>query len=245
MPFQPEASLTLLCRGVVQGVGFRPWVHQLAVGLELRGFAGNVPGGVRLWLCGRRAALEQFLERLPRELPAPARLEPLEPLWGPPPAGAPPEGVAIRHTPARPLGEGLFAPSLPADRAPCAACLAEQLDPRSRRHRDPFISCSRCGPRYSIATAEPYARAHTTLAGFALCAHCLREFHDPADRRFHAETISCPRCGPRLAFWLSPPRPDPQPQPLPGDPIEAAASLLLSGGILALQGVGGFQLLVD
>ncbi|MFY8148760.1 MAG: carbamoyltransferase HypF [Prochlorococcaceae cyanobacterium] len=242
MAFQPEAGLTLHCRGVVQGVGFRPWVHHLAAALALRGSAENLDGAVRLALCGRRADLERFLERLPRELPAPARLESLEARWEPPPAVVPSlPGVRIRHAAPRPLGEALFAVSLPADRAPCPACLAELADPANRRHRYPFISCSRCGPRFSIATAEPYARAHTTLAALPPCPACQREFSDPADRRFHAETISCPACGPRLRFQ----GPVGMPEVAAADPIEAASVLLAGGGILALQGVGGFQLLVD
>ncbi|MFN5193449.1 MAG: acylphosphatase, partial [Cyanobacteriota bacterium] len=189
--------LELLCRGVVQGVGFRPRVWQLATELELAGRLANVAGGVALDLQGQRAALQTFLERLPRELPAAARLEALEPRWHAPRRPAP-VGLRISADPPRPLGIGLIAPALAADRAPCPACRAELLDPTNRRHGDPFISCSACGPRYSIATAEPFARAHTTLAAFRLCPACRAEFEAPADRRVHAETIGGPACGPRL-----------------------------------------------
>jgi hydrogenase maturation protein HypF len=238
----PEARLRLLCRGVVQGVGFRPLVHRLARELELVGEVENIVGAVRLELQGERRALELLVRRLPEALQPPGALEPLEPEWLPPLVPAP-AGLRIAAAAARPLGSGLFAPSLAADLAPCLACRAELADPANRRHRYPFISCSRCGPRYSIATAEPYARAHTTLAAFPLCPVCQREFDDPTDRRFHAETIGCPACGPRLQL-LAPDR-----EPLAGtgaaDPLQAAAALLQRGGILALQGVGGFQLLVD
>ena len=237
-----EARLRLHCRGVVQGVGFRPLVHRLASELALVGEVENIVGAVRLELQGERRALELLVRRLPEALQPPGALEPLEPEWLPPLVPAP-RGLRIAAAAARPLGPGLIAPSLAADLAPCPACLAELADPTSRRHRYPFISCSRCGPRYAIATAEPYARAHTTLAGFPLCAACQAEFEDPADRRFHAETIGCPACGPRLQL-LAPDR-----EPLAGtgaaDPLREAAALLRRGCILALQGVGGFQLLVD
>ena len=236
-----QARLRLHCRGVVQGVGFRPLVHRLASELQLVGEVENVSGAVRLELQGERRALELLVRRLPEALQPPGALEPLQPEWLPPLVPAP-HGLRIAAARPQPLGEGLIAPCLAADLAPCPACLAELHDPANRRYRYPFISCSHCGPRYSIATAEPYARAHTTLAGFPLCAACQREFDDPANRRFHAETIGCPACGPRLR-WQGP-------EPSPGEaaaaaPLDQALALLAAGGILALQGVGGFQLLVD
>lgn len=245
-----QARLEIRCRGVVQGVGFRPRVWQLARELELSGALLNVAGAVVLDLQGERAQLECFLARLPGALPAAARLEALEPRWCAP-HQPPPLGLRIAAEPPRPLGAGLIAPALVADRAPCPACRSELLDPANRRHGYPFISCSVCGPRYSIATAEPFARAHTTLAAFPLCRACRAEFEDPADRRFHAETIGCPACGPRLRLL------DPAGVPLagaggtaagpepPAAALAAAVALLRAGGILALQGVGGFQLLVN
>jgi hydrogenase maturation protein HypF len=241
--------LRLDCRGVVQGVGFRPCVHRLARRLGLAGTVENVPGGVRVELQGPADAVEQFLAALPAALPPAARLDPLLPRWLEPlPAAAlsPEGGVRIRAAARRPLGIGLVAPALAADRAPCPACLAELEDPGARRHGYPFLSCATCGPRYSIATAEPYCRAHTALAAFPLCDDCRREFEDPGDRRFHAETIACPACGPRLEWRQADGRdPDAPRQPQPGELIDRAAALLAAGGILALQGVGGFQLLVD
>ena len=231
--------LRLRCRGVVQGVGFRPAVHRLASRLGLSGSVANVAGAVRIELEGEIPRLEKFVSALPGALPAAARLDALETTWLPASPASHPNGVRIVSEPPRPLGVGLVAAALAADRAPCPACLAELEDPADRRFGYPFISCSVCGPRYSIATAEPYARAHTTLAAFPLCPACRREFEDPADRRFHAETIACPACGPRLALL------DGRGRPAAGDPLVAACGLLRSGGILALQGVGGFQLLVD
>ena len=194
-----QARLRLHCRGVVQGVGFRPLVHRLASELQLVGEVENVAGAVRLELQGERRSLELLVRRLPQELQSPGDLEPLAPEWLSPLVPAP-LGLRIAAALPQPLGEGLIAPCLAADLAPCPACLAELHDPANRRYRYPFISCSQCGPRYSIASAEPYARAHTSLAGFPLCAQCQREFDDPTDRRFHAETIGCPTCGPQLQW---------------------------------------------
>ena len=246
-----RVQLQLECRGVVQGVGFRPLVHRLAQDLQLCGEVENGPGAVRLRLEGDRRSLEVFLQRLPRQLPPRARLDPLDPVWsaaGPPMEGPLQAGVRILAGQAGPLGIDLVASTLVADRAPCSACLAELADPTDRRFGYPFISCCDCGPRFSIATAEPWSRAHTTLAPFALCLACRREFEDPSDRRFHAETIACPVCGPRLALL------DGSGAPLaglaagggtsPSALIQACCDLLAGGKVLALQGVGGFQLLV-
>ncbi|AFY30472.1 carbamoyltransferase HypF [Cyanobium gracile] len=251
-PLAGRAQLHLECRGVVQGVGFRPLVHHLASDLDLRGEVENGPGAVCLRLEGDRRSLEMFLRRLPQQLPPGARLEPLAPVWSAaagPAAGPLRAGVRILAGQARPLSIDLIASSLVADRAPCRACLAELADPADRRFGYPFISCCDCGPRFSIATAEPWARAQTTLAPFALCPACHREFEEPTDRRFHAETIACPACGPRLAFL------DASGVPLAGyttgdgaSPralIRVCCDLLAAGKVLALQGVGGFQLLVD
>ena len=274
--------LRLDCQGVVQGVGFRPAVARLAASLGLSGSAVNVAGAVRLELWGEHQALLSFVERLPRELPDGAQLDPLQPFWslgegsapvgsapmgsapqGSAPLGSAPLGLELGCASARPLHGSPVATALVADRAPCAACLAELNDPADRRYRYPFISCCRCGPRYSIATHEPFSRAGTTLAGFPLCAACEGEFLDPANRRFHAETIGCWQCGPRLRLLradgtpLAPGSPasaptDPTDPTDPSDaskaanasdPLNAAVALLRQGAILALQGVGGFQLL--
>lgn len=267
-----SSRLRLRCHGIVQGVGFRPFVHRLALELGLSGQAQNEVGTVVLELQGSRPALERLLERLPRELPLPGRLEPLQPHWLAPEAGTLAgatgdpggiqSGILISASPPEPLGIGLVAPALSADLAPCAACLAELADPANRRFGYALISCCACGPRYSIATAQPFARAHTSLAAFPPCAACLREFYDPGNRRFHAETIGCPDCGPQLAWWEPPGQGGSEPDagggqgrvagkapttqaPSTDALIERACVLLAGGGILALQGVGGFQLLVD
>ena len=238
---EPDARLLLDCRGVVQGVGARPALRHLADRLRLRGQLRNRAGLLQLDLCGPTSVLERFLAEVPEALPAAARLERLEARWLEAPDPPWPEGLVIAADHAQPLGEALRAPGLSPDRAPCPPCLAELADPTSRRHRYPFISCCACGPRFSLATALPFRRAHTTFAAFPPCPACAAEFSDPADRRFHAETISCPACGPSLrlrdAAGLS---------LAEGErALQAACDLLRDGLILALQGVGGFQLLVD
>ena len=260
-------KLELTCQGVVQGLGVRPALYRLARELGLGGSLTNRREDLQLELWGSRAALEHFRQRMEGVLPEGVRLDPGEPRWS---EEAAPQGddgagngaahgdassaLAIRADddpcPPRSLLVGLTARGLAADRAPCQACRADLLDPSNRRWGDPFLSCCACGPRYTIATALPWQRAHTTLAPFPPCPACRAEFRDPANRRFHSETISCPRCGPRLTLldargqplWSAPARPAPA---RASAGIAAAAALLERGGILALQGVGGFQLLVD
>ena len=235
------ARLQVACRGVVQGLGARPALQRLATQLQLRGYLSNTLGAVQIDLAGPRQALEAFVQALPAALPGGRPWELVGLRWLEAPECPWPEGVELASDGVVPLGRSLFAPGLSADRAPCFRCLAELADRASRRHRYPFISCCDCGPRFSLATALPFCRAHTTLASFPPCAACAREFSTPGDRRFHAETISCPLCGPRLSL-------------LDGGGLEragaesalaGAAELLRAGQILALQGVGGFQLLVD
>ncbi|MFM7265103.1 MAG: Sua5/YciO/YrdC/YwlC family protein, partial [Cyanobium sp.] len=241
-PAAPQARLELRGYGMVQGVGLRPRLWQLARELALTGSLANGAGCVVLDLQGERASLERFLERLEGALPAAARLERWQGRWLPARRPAP-RGLRIRAARPAALGVALVAPSLVPDRAPCADCRRELLDPADRRHRYPFVSCSVCGPRYSIATAEPFARGRTSLARFRLCAACRREFTDPADRRFHAETISCPACGPRLRLLDAQGGPWGQAAAAGSEPLKAALALLREGAILAIQGVGGFQLL--
>lgn len=224
--------LRIRVQGAVQGVGFRPAVYRLACGLGLAGRVRNDPQGVEIDVEGAADAAEALLAAL-RALPAPVRIDRLqvERLM---PAGT--TGFAIAASVAGPGG----ALPLP-DLAPCADCLAELRDPADRRHRYPFTSCTACGPRYSIVAAMPYDRARTAMADFAPCPACAAEYADPASRRFHHQANACPACGPRLALY------DRQGRPLAAgdDALEGAVELLRGGGILALKGLGGFQLLVD
>ncbi|UCE32346.1 MAG: carbamoyltransferase HypF, partial [Burkholderiales bacterium] len=177
-------------RGIVQGVGFRPFVHRLATEAGLRGLVRNDAEGVTIEVEGSEAAIDAFVEALPRQAPPRARVEHVraEPMA---PSGA--LGFAIVAS-----RDGELATAIGPDTAVCPDCLAELFEPRDRRWRYPFINCTHCGPRFTIARDLPYDRALTTMAAFALCADCARERADPADRRFHAEPNACPVCGPRL-----------------------------------------------
>lgn len=227
------ARARLAVRGLVQGVGFRPFVHRLAGSLDLAGWVRNDPSGAQIEVEGRRAAIGEFLARLTAEPPSACRILHLETVWLAPRG---PSGFQILPSATDGASGALILPDL----AMCADCQRELHDPADRRHRYPFINCTQCGPRYSILRALPYDRARTTMRGFALCPDCRRDYEDPANRRFHAEPIACPRCGPQLALW------DPQGKTLDqGDAaLRSAVEALREGRIVALKGLGGFQLLV-
>ena len=219
--------------GIVQGVGFRPFVYTLATGLGLSGFVGNDVDGVFVEVEGPSAAVTEFLRQLERDPPPLARIE------------------RVTATAVTPKGTTSFAIAasgpvtesrrtlVSADTATCADCLRELADPDDRRYRYPFINCTNCGPRFTIVRDVPYDRPFTTMARFAMCPACAAEYHDPADRRFHAQPTCCPACGPRLTLR------DSAGNPLPGDPLTQAAELLKTGQILAVKGLGGYHLAVD
>ncbi len=212
----------------MQGVGFRPFVHNLATGLGLAGLVGNDAGGVFIEVEGDGETVERFLRAL----------------------NSPPPLAVIERITVRPLpvnGGGGFTivgsdaggrrrALVSADSATCADCLREMRDPADRRYGYPFVTCTGCGPRFTIVTDVPYDRPNTTMAGFAMCADCAAEYRDPADRRFHAQPVCCPACGPRLVLR------DRAGRALPGEPIEEARALLRSGAVLAVKGLGGYHL---
>jgi len=240
-----ERRLHLQLSGLVQGVGFRPWSYRLARQLQLRGWVGNNPGGVCLVLEGPEADLQRFLETLQTAPPPRCRLDRLQQQWSA--ATGQPSDFRIAAAEAA-CSDQLASALVSPDLAICPACLAELGDPASRRHHYPFISCTDCGPRYSLLRQLPFERAHTSLATFPLCAACSRDYADPADRRFHAQTLSCPACGPRLRWQTRSVAEPLDPRGIAGDSataIDAAAAALHQGRIVALQGIGGFQLLVD
>ena len=210
--------------GVVQGVGFRPFVHGLATGLGLSGLVGNDAGGVFIEVEGAPDEVGRFLDGLRTRPPRLALVE----------------RVTTRELDA--VGRGGFAivgsdasgerrALVSWDAATCDDCLREMRDPGDRRHRYPFINCTACGPRFTIVTGVPYDRPNTTMAGFAMCGPCAAEYRDPADRRFHAQPVCCPACGPSLTL-----------RPHAGDPLDAARTVLADGAVLAVKGLGGYHL---
>ncbi|MFE1359856.1 MULTISPECIES: carbamoyltransferase HypF [Streptomyces] len=223
--------------GTVQGVGFRPFVHRLATSLGLDGWVRNVDGRVVVTATGRPEDLTALLTRFRQDAPGPAvvgRLTVSAPVPGEP---LPEAGFVV--LPSERGAAGGAVRELPVDTAPCAACLRELSDPADRRYRYPFVNCAACGPRATVITDLPYDRERTTMAPFRLCARCAAEYADPADRRFHAEPTACPRCGPRLR-WRSGTTTD------TGEAALAAAIRSLTRGeVIAVKGVGGYQLLCD
>jgi hydrogenase maturation protein HypF len=223
MAIAPQPALErrrFVVTGIVQGVGFRPFVHGLAMRTGLAGFVFNDGRGVVIEVEGKPDALDSFAAALPVEAPALARVD---------------EVSATRVEPVGTLGFAI-APSragaaealVPPDTATCDDCLRELFDPADRRYRYPFVNCTQCGPRFTIVRRVPYDRANTTMAGFEMCAACRREYEDPLNRRFHAEPIACPDCGPRLSMSL-----------------EEAIGLLRAGSVLAVKGLGGWHLACD
>ncbi len=222
--------------GVVQGVGFRPFVFTLATGLDLSGHVGNDSGGVFAEVEGPAEAVSKFLLLLEQQAPPLARIERITT------RSLAPAGTAeFRIAESQPGGERRALVS--ADTATCADCLRELADPADRRYRYPFINCTNCGPRFTIVRDVPYDRPMTTMSQFAMCGRCAADYHDPADRRFHAQPVCCPACGPRLSLRYSD-----RTQvsgPAGPDPIAAAGALLRSGAVLAVKGLGGYHLTVD
>lgn len=219
--------------GVVQGVGFRPFVYRLAHRHGLAGWVLNHEAGVDIELEGDPERIRAFLEELRSEAPPLARIDRLE-VERRQPQGA----RAFEIRPSRSRGEPQAL--VPPDIATCERCLREVFDPNDRRHRYPFTNCTDCGPRFTIIRELPYDRPRTTMASFRMCPRCEAEYHDPLDRRFHAQPNACPRCGPRLALL------DGAGRPVAGaDPLVEAARLLREGRIVAVKGLGGFHLACD
>ncbi len=245
-----ESRRRLLVHGMVQGVGFRPFVYRLAIGYGLKGFVRNTHTGVLIEVQGPGQLLESFCSSIRHGTPPLARIEAIE------------ESALdcceeadfhIGDSTAGDAVETLIAPDI----ALCSDCRRELLDPADRRFRYPFINCTNCGPRYTIVESLPYDRPSTSMRSFTMCPECEREYHDPLDRRFHAQPNGCPVCGPALLLLDAAGLPmmaadvEPStcatesPKPLAGDAVTEAVVMLEEGHILALKGLGGFHLAVD
>ncbi|MGW3497627.1 carbamoyltransferase HypF [Streptomyces sp. NPDC001020] len=227
-------------QGVVQGVGFRPYLHALATALGLCGHVTNTPEGVIAEVEGAPEAVARFCDRITVDAPPLAQVDCVR-YQEVPATGDTTFTILASRT------DGPAGTLIPPDTATCTACLGELADPADRRHRHPFVNCTHCGPRFTIVTGLPYDRVHTTMAGFPMCPDCAREYTDPADRRFHAQPVACPSCGPRLRLLLG--RPDgggpPRQVAPPADPVAEARALLAGGAIVAIKGLGGYHLACD
>ncbi|NKB67561.1 MAG: carbamoyltransferase HypF [Candidatus Latescibacteria bacterium] len=226
--------LRLEVRGVVQGVGFRPYIYRLARRLDLAGWVNNGPQGVTIEVEGTAAAVEDFQLWLPRQVP------PLAAVHGMETAVLDPVGYeTFQIRPSDEVGEPT-ALVLP-DMATCRDCLREICDPDNRRWGYPFTNCTHCGPRYSIIEALPYDRPHTTMRRFTMCPACRAEYEDPGDRRFHAQPNACPQCGPQVELWDG----SGAVVAAGSQALEETARALEAGRRLAIKGLGGFHLMVD
>jgi hydrogenase maturation protein HypF len=219
--------------GIVQGVGFRPYIHQLARAHALHGQVANTAEGVIVYLEGPAERIDAFLHDLPRKKPPLAHIVEVntteQPVRGM-------TGFTIVASRAAATRATLISP----DVAVCADCIREMFDPADRRHGYPFINCTNCGPRYTIIDDIPYDRPNTSMRRFTMCAPCQAEYDDPDNRRFHAQPNACPVCGPRVALF------DNRRQAvMASNPIARAAELLKEGKIVAVKGLGGFHLAVD
>lgn len=229
---QQAKATTLAVNGIVQGVGFRPFVHGLARRFGLRGEVSNTGDGVRIHIEGDGADIAGFRRALAENPPPLARITRIRE------AEAGVRGLD-RFT-ILPSRNGAVSTLISPDVCVCEDCLAELFDPRDRRYRYPFINCTNCGPRYTIIEGIPYDRPKTSMKGFAMCPDCAAEYHDPGNRRFHAQPNACPVCGPQVSLR------DGQGEAVEcADPLVRAGELLRSGHILAVKGLGGFHLAAD
>ena len=220
-------------QGVVQGVGFRPFVYDLAMRYRLAGWVKNQTGSVEIELEGDAISLDSFLNELRTKPPPLARIEDLR--WSTQPVSG---EMEFRICPSE--GDHAGPIFISPDMATCSDCLKELFDPGDRRYLYPFLNCTNCGPRLTIITGAPYDRPRTTMAGFTMCAACRAEYDDPRNRRFHAQPTCCPICGPRLSVL------DERGKPIAmDDPLAVLASGLRAGRIAALKGLGGYHLVCD
>ena len=222
--------LSLKIRGIVQGVGFRPFIHKLVGSYGLHGYIKNTSSGVELELEGERAELERFVRDVPEKAPKLAVIESVEPEYSAELAGF--TGFEIRQSKREASRNTLISPDI----CICDDCLRELFTPTDRRYRYPFINCTNCGPRFTIIKDVPYDRIKTSMGAFPMCPDCDREYHDIENRRYHAQPDCCGVCGPRVFFL------DRDGREIPGDAIETARRAVKAGEIIAVKGLGGMHL---
>lgn len=228
----PPESIAIRVTGIVQGVGFRPFVYTLARECSLSGFVRNDAAGVEILVEGDASGLDAFLERFQKELPPLARVDTFD-VHPAEPQGF--EDFRILDSDAAAAKSAVVSPDI----ALCGNCLAELRDPEKRRFRHPFITCTDCGPRYSILRTVPYDRPNTLMATFEMCPECRAEYEDPTNRRYHAQPISCHACGPRLYFHQNGVKTEGE------QAFLGAIDALKAGRIVAVKGLGGFHLMCD
>lgn len=226
--------MLLKIHGIVQGVGFRPFIHRLVGEYGLKGYIENTSSGVELELEGEPSALSRFVEDLPARAPQLAVIEKMEAEYGLPLKGF--EGFTIRLSKRETERNTLISPDI----CICENCLRELRSPSDRRYRYPFINCTDCGPRFTIIRDIPYDRASTSMSGFPMCTACDREYHDIGDRRYHAQPDCCPDCGPTVFFTRG--GENGSDDCCGDDAISAARECILNGGIVAVKGLGGVHL---
>ncbi|MCE9678903.1 carbamoyltransferase HypF [Shewanella sp. AS1] len=232
---QTHRRVKLEVAGIVQGVGFRPFIYRLASRLQLTGFTFNHSQGVTIELQGCPQQISQLIEALNTTLPALARIDSISQ-----------ESIALKADCQRfeiieseSKQDALVA--VPADKTCCADCIEEINDPNNRHYQYPFTNCTNCGPRYTLIKALPYDRHNTAMAGFTLCERCTEAYHDPMDRRYHAQPVSCPDCGPHLRLTT----PAGEEIASRGAALQQTVELIKQGKILAIKGLGGFHLVCD
>ncbi|MEM2884656.1 MAG: acylphosphatase, partial [Thermoproteota archaeon] len=214
-----EEAAKILVEGIVQGVGFRPFVYRLAKSLGLKGWVLNSTRGVEIEVEGSKAAVAAFCNAIPKQAPSAASISNVIVNFREPKGYS---SFIIRDSAEEDLRTALVSPDI----ATCDECAGEMLDPQDRRYAYPFINCTNCGPRFTIIESIPYDRERTSMKKFAMCPECAREYGTPEDRRYHAQPNACPACGPSLCLVSR------EGSVLSGDPVAKVAELLASGAIV-------------
>src|ERR1022692_1348153 len=228
-----SSACLIKVRGVVQGVGFRPFVYRIATELHLSGWVLNGEDGVSIHLEGDDPILQEFLRRLQAEAPPASRIVAIDVAAV---ATARFNNFVIRQSERASRPTVRISPDLPV----CDQCLLELEDPTNRRYHYPYINCTNCGPRYTVILALPYDRPNTTMKAWPFDDYCDHEYHDPANRRFHAQPVACPQCGPHYYLQIGT-------EILGGDDgaIRETVNLLNTGKVVAVKGLGGYHLACD